>query len=78
MRCVTVVRLIQAMETYGHWWSMAMFGSHASLTSRSALELERGAPSLGYGGEAIRGGCRGEGVEQQVNTCSQQVICSQQ
>lgn len=47
------LRLIQAMETYGHLWSISMFGSHASLTSRSAVELERGARSLGDGGEVI-------------------------
>lgn len=78
--CDCFLRLIQAMETYGHLWSISKFGSHASLTSHGALELERGAPSLGYGEVAIRGcrcGCKGEGVEQQVNTCSQQVICSQ-
>lgn len=54
MRCLTVLRLIQATETYGHLWSISMFGSYASLTSHSALELERSAWSLGYGREAIR------------------------
>lgn len=44
MRCVTVLRLIEATETYGHLWSVSMFGSHASLTSRRALGTGTGRP----------------------------------
>ncbi|MEQ2173486.1 hypothetical protein GOODEAATRI_032576, partial [Goodea atripinnis] len=75
MRCVTELRLIQVMETYGESSGpfAAMFNSHASLTTCGAsqrLAADRGVSGVELWRRKDQEGRRGK---EWVNTCSQQV-----